>query len=206
MSAQQQALEMLAQGISPVQVATTIGVTESYISQLMGDEDFRAALEAHRVQRTKEDLAFDAQLERTEKSYLDRIEEKSKCANLQQSMQAFKILNGARRRKDGTIIQQQNTINAVVNIQLPQFAVPQYVVNAKNEIIEVEGKPMISATPRRLDEILAERKGIEAVPGRQQLPGVTKVERAAVAIEALDNKPVRRITKSVKSEDLIDLI
>lgn len=206
MSAQQQALEMLAQGISPVQVATTIGVTESYISQLMGDEDFRAALEAHRVQRTKEDLAFDAQLERTEKSYLDRIEEKSKFANLQQSMQAFKILNGARRRKDGTIIQQQNTINAVVNIQLPQFAVPQYVVNAKNEIIEVEGKPMISATPRRLDEILAERKGIEAVPGRQQLPGVTKVERAAVAIEALDNKPVRRITKSVKSEDLIDLI
>lgn len=205
MAIQDQALEMLAQGISPVQVATAIGVTESYVSQLMGDEDFRASLDEHRVAISKENLAFDAQLERTEKGYLDRIEEKQKFANLQQSLQAFKILNSARRRKDGVLINQQVNIGAVVNISLPQFAVPSYVVNAKNEIIEVEGKTMISATPKRLDEILAIRNG-GVTKTKEQLPGITRVERAATAIETLDNRPVRRLTRNTKSEDLVDLL
>lgn len=206
MSTQQQALEMLAQGISPVQVATAIGVTESYISQLMGDEDFRAALESHRIARSKEDLAFDAQLERTEKTYLERIEEKAKFANLQQSLQAFKIVNSARRRKDSAIIAGNTINNVAVVIQLPQTAAAQYVVSSQNEIIEVDGKTMVSATPRKLDEILAARKGITSDQLKPQLPGVTKVERAAAAIEELDNKPVRRLTKAVRPEDLVDLL
>lgn len=206
MSAKDQVVSMLAQGISPVQVATTIGVSESYISQLMGDEDFRAALESHRVARTKEDLEFDSQLERTEKTYLDKIEDKAKFANLQQSMQAFKILNGARRRKDGAIVGSHTQVGVVVNIQLPQSAIPQYVVNGKNEIVEVDGKTLVSATPRRLDEILAARRGPEALQEKMKLPGITRVERAAVALEEITNKPVRRLTRSVRTEDLVDLL
>jgi transcriptional regulator with XRE-family HTH domain len=203
---QTESLRMLAQGISPVQVAATLGVDPSYISQLMADEDFRSALELQKVERVQEDLDHDKKLDKAEGEYLDRITEKSKFANLQQSMQAFKILNGARRRRDTSVANASIQIGAIVNIHLPASAAPQYVVNAKNEIVEVEGKTMVSATPRRLDEILAIRNGNTEQQKRAQLPGVTRVERAAVAIEKLDNKPIKRLTRNTAPEDLVDLI
>lgn len=202
---QTEALRMLSQSISPIQVAAALGVEPSYISQLMGEEDFRAALEQHRVARSAQDCKFDETLEGAEKTYLDRIVEKSKMANLQQSMQAFRILNGAKRRRDSSVLNPTINIGQIVNIQLPASAAPQYITNSKNEIVEVAGKTMVSATPRRLDEILALRNGGESKQ-RAQLPGVTRVERAAIAVEQLDNKPIKRLTRNTAPEDMVDLL
>jgi hypothetical protein len=74
---QDEALRMLGQNISPIQVANALGVEASYISQLMGDEDFRAALEAHRVALTKENLDYDKKLDLVESEYLNRIKRRA---------------------------------------------------------------------------------------------------------------------------------
>lgn len=202
MSARPQILEMLSQGLSPVQVASTIGVSESLISQLMGNEDFAAELEGKRVEIAQEDLAYDEQLNRTEGTFLDRIEMKAPMANLQQSLQAFAVLNKAKRRKDSAIVRTAPQSGTIVNLQLNVNLIPSYLTNGKNEIVEVEGKTMVSATPKKLDEILALRSGI---PGQLraktlQLPGITKVERAAGVLETLDNRPQRKAPKLVPSD------
>lgn len=196
MSAKPEILSMLADGLSPVQVATTLGVSESYISQLMGDEDFAAELESKRTEVAAADIAYDNQIDRVEGTFLDRIESKAPLANLQQSLQAFAVLNKAKRRKDTAISRGTPQAGTVVNLQLNINLIPQYLMNGKNEIVEVEGKSMVSATPKKLDEILRLRNGEEGNTRKSlQLPGVTKLERAAGILETISNHPVRKLPK-----------
>lgn len=197
-------LDLLSQGISPVQVAETVGVSESYISQLMGDESFQASVQEHKARMAAEDLAHDKRVETIEAKFLDNIEKKAPLANLQQSLQAFKILNTAKKRRDGVIQAGGPKAGVVVQILLPNSIVPQYVTNRNNEIVEVEGKTMVSIAPKKLDEIVAARNNGTAQ--KLGIPTVTPTELAHQALEVLDNKPVRRLTQRVASKDLADFL
>lgn len=200
MAARNQALELLAQGIPASQVAEVIGVTESYVSQLLADEDFAAQLSTLKVESAKKDKEYDDKLDQAEEDFLDRIVERSRMANLQQSMQGFKLLNSAKRRRDSARGAGTGQPQTVVNITLPVAVMPTYILNQQSEIVEVEGKTMVSATPKRLEEIVAQRK----VPVQQKLEEQNQ-ERAA---EVLQNtvRPVKRITKNLPDSMIVDLL
>lgn len=207
MSARPQIMEMLCNGLSPVQVSTTLGISESYISQLLVDEDFKLELEQKKVAVAEEDLKYDQQVDRVEGTFLDRIEAKAPLANLQQSLQAFSVLNKAKRRKDSAIVRNAPQAGTIVNLQLNVSLIPQYLMNGKNEIVEVEGKSMISATPRKLDEILRIRAGTSEEAKPASLPGVTRVERAAVVLQTISNQPARKLPKMIASDmEVSDLL
>jgi hypothetical protein len=203
MAAKDSVLAMLAQNIPASQVAATLGVSDGYVSQLLSQEDFAQELEAVKVAVTQKDLDYDEKLDRTEEAFLDRIEEKSRFANLQQSMQAFRTLNGAKRRRDSKMHVPTAQIAEVINIVVAVCAIPDYKMNRQNEIIEVEGKTMVSATPTRLEEILASRNGGQSVE-KPQLPGITKVERAAGVLQTIENRPQRKPVKQIPN--LVDLL
>jgi len=198
-----QALQLLAQNVAPSQVASALGVTESAISQLLAQEDFSAELEQVRVAATAEDLKYDERLDAAESDALANIEGKLRFANMQQSLQAFKILNTARRRKESRVASQQTGGGVVVNITLPTAIVPQYVTNPKNEIIEVEGKTMVSASPTRMEEILVARNG---GAHKTVAIGITKMERAAQTLELVNPTPAKATVKRVPRPNLIDLV
>lgn len=200
MAARSQALELLAQGIQASQVAEVIGVTESYVSQLLADEDFAAQLSALKVESAKKDKEYDEKLDQAEEDFLDRIVERSRMANLQQSMQGFKLLNSAKRRRDSARGAGTGQPQTVVNITLPVAVMPTYIMNQQSEIVEVEGKTMVSATPKRLEEIVAQRKA-----SVQQKLEEQNLERAA---DVLQNavRPVKRITKNIPDSMIVDLL
>lgn len=189
----QNALQLLGQGVAPSQAAAALGVSESQISQYLSDEDFAAELAAQRASATAEDLAYDEKLDRVEEEFLGRIEQKAAFANLQQSLQAFKILNTAKRRKDSRIAPQSTGSGTVVNITIPIAVIPQYVTNSKNEIVEVEGKTMVSANPKRLEEMLRQR-GSSALQSETPI-GLTKAQRAEETLQILNPRPQRRPVK-----------
>lgn len=201
MAAREQIVEMLANGLNSSQVASTLGVSDSYVSQLLSDEAFAEEVESRKVQQVAEDIEYDNKIDSVEATFLDRIEQKAPMANLQQSLQAFAVLNKAKRRKDSGVNRGVPQIGTVVNLQVNMNLVPQYLVNGKQEIVEVEGKSMISATASKLDEILAVRRG-ESLAGRKsmQLPGITKVERAAGVLKTLENRPVRKLPKLLTAQ------
>ena len=189
----QNALQLLGQGVSPSQAAAALGVSESQISQYLSDEDFAAELAAQRASATAEDLAYDEKLDRVEEEFLGRIEQKAAFANLQQSLQAFKILNVAKRRKDSRIAPTSTGGGTIVNITIPIAVIPQYITNSKNEIVEVEGKTMVSASPKQLDELLKQR-GSSAL--QQETPiGLTKAQRAEDTLQILNPRPQRKPVK-----------
>jgi hypothetical protein len=149
-------IELLAQGVPTSQVALTVGCTDAYISQLKADPEVQELLVAKASGRLKKDSAFDSKLETAEELALARIEAGLQFANLGQAVGAFRVLNGAKRRKDVTA---DNSTGTTVNVTLtlPANALPRYTLNGKNEIVDVEGKTMVAATPKSLETLLRER-------------------------------------------------
>jgi hypothetical protein len=200
MAAKDLALQLLSQGLQASVVAATVGVQESYISQLMADEDFRSELESRHVQQSEQDVKYDDKLDRVEDQYLDRIEGKLHIANLQQSMQAFKILNGAKRRKDRGLANITPQTGVVVQINLPVSIAPRYITNQQNEIVEVEGQTMVSVSPKKLDALVQERKPAET-PAQLELAQNLQAGKAERTTEVLQKVgPVSR--RSRKNLDL----
>lgn len=212
MSAKESALELLSQGISASQVALTIGVQESYISQLLTNEDFATQVQERRIAASKEDLDYDKKLDRVEAKFLDRIEEKSGFANLQQSLQAFKTVNGARRRRDSGVVQQGQNHSTVVVIQIPTAMVPKYTLNAQSEIVDVEGTTMVSASPKGVEEMLAEKKAREKLAGlpapsaeTQEILQKLEDQDTARAVQMLNQAiPVKKTVRRVPDFMSID--
>ncbi len=174
------AITLLAQGIATSQVAAAIGCDDSYISQLKADPEVQQKIAEMSASQTLADVTFDSTLERAESLALEKIEKNLPFATLGQAMAAFRALNGARRRKDGVVNPGSTGTTINVNLTLPAAALPRYVTNAQSEIVEVEGKTMISATPKTIDQILAARNGTNT-----NLPAVTALEKAASRLGSL---------------------
>lgn len=186
------AITLLAQGISTSQVAAALGCDDSYISQLKADPDVQQQIAEMSAKTTLADVTFDSTLEKAEMLALEKIEKNLPFATLGQAMAAFRVLNGARRRKDGIASVGDNSTTINVNLTLPANAMPRYVTNAQSEIVEVEGKTMISATPKTIDDILAARNGGSSA----KLPGVTALEKAASRLGSLAPLPQQRARRA----------
>jgi transcriptional regulator with XRE-family HTH domain len=188
------AIALLAQGIPTSQVAAACGVSDAYISQLKADDEVQSQILAKQAAHTSADLEFDQTLEDAEALALDKIKKNLPFANMGQALAAFRVLNGARRRKD-EIAQTDNSVSLTVNLTLPAAALPRYITNSSNEIVEVEGKTMISASAKTLDQILAARSG-----GDTSLPQTTALEKAADILDRLSAPksmiPVAKVRRS----------
>jgi len=185
------AITLLAQGIPTSQVAAAIGCDDSYISQLKADPDVQQRIAEMSATQTLQDVTFDNTLERAEMLALDKIEKNLPFATLGQAMAAFRVLNGARRRKDGILTAGDGGTTITVNLTLPASSLPRYVTNAQSEIVEVEGRTMLSASPKTIDQILAARLG-----GDSKLPQVTALEKAASRLGSLAPLPPQRPRRS----------
>jgi len=196
------AKEMLSLGIPASAVAARLGVTDSMISQLLADPDFAASVQEATIESSDEDQQFDNLLQKTELESLQNISNKIKFGNLQQSLVAFRTLNGARKRRDSSILATQ-PVGSVVQISMPVVLIPTYVMNARSEIVEVDGQVMASASPKRLDEIVQQKTGV-AVTLKQE-----KLEQAKHVLESVVRSvvmPARRPVRQLGKTDLVDLL
>lgn len=189
----EQVAGFLAAGVGVTEIAAAVGCDPSFVTQLKHDPEVQQLIEQHRQQLTVQDVKFDETLERSEFKALERIDQMLPFANLQQSLSAFRILNAARKRKDGP--QDNGKAGVHVTLILPAQHIPKYVTNQTNEIIEVEGRTMISATPKSLDTLLAEKAGKQLKHDAVQAPA----ERAARLLGSLSPAPVESRREPRKS-------
>ena len=198
MTPKEYAISLIAQGIPTSQVAAACGVDDSYISQLKADPEVQQRVAEARAEHVVADSQFDTTLERAEALALEKIEKSLPFANMGQALAAFRILNGARRRKD-QFAQTEHNVSVTVALTLPQAAIPRYITNTKNEIIEVEGQTMLSATPKTLDDILSARAT------GALLPKITELEKAANRLDTL-SAPIMRTAKRIPPELSADML
>jgi len=143
----------LAQNIPSSQAAAAVGISESRVSQLLNDPDFAQKLEAQKVAISSKDVSFDDNLDTVEETLLENVLKRAPFMDAKASLLGLRVVSGISRRRDRRVNPPER-IGTVVNIMLPAALTPHYVMNGQSEIVEVEGRTMIAATPDKVDALV----------------------------------------------------
>ena len=161
--------EMLGRGIPAVNVALAVGCDESYISQLMSDEAFAAEVSAAKAANFDRHAAQDDSLDAQEAKALEKVAQLIPFITRPgDAVRAFQILNSARRRtQNGASLAQQQP-STIVNIAIPQVARVSMLADHQKQVIEVDGRPLITMPAKELvkrtEEAHAQRLLTASVP------------------------------------------
>lgn len=163
----------LANGLKPSEIATILGVSPAYISQLLKDPDFKASVEAAMLDNAAPaDERLDVKYESLEHTILSQMQSQVVGAELPHLTRALEAVTKARELKSKaknpatptTLVQQ------VVNISVPAHVlqVPQLQLNEKSEVIAIDDRPMASMTSdgvKNLFKSIGENRANPALPG-----------------------------------------
>lgn len=146
----ERAKQLLGSGISNELVATTLGCDPSYISQLMSQDDFREAVIKLRMQSLTAATERDRKIDSIEDQLITQLEATVQyLVKPTEIARTFMMVNAAKRRgvpsHESTIIN-----NNIVNLQIPTVVLKQFQRNGLNEVVEVEGRPLITINSAEL--------------------------------------------------------
>lgn len=189
---EQQVLEKLSRGWTQTQIAKSLGVDDSYVSQIANDPDNAEYVQVRAAESETKNQRFDDELDAGEEAFLRNIKMRSVGANLQQSLAAFKILNSAKRRRD-TAPHAEKAPATVVNITLPAIGAVKYIQNAAAEIVEVEGRTMISARPDQLPALMMAKLGRVPAEQKREVVAEERMKRAEEVLASVEHRTRRRI-------------
>lgn len=150
MSQKDRIITFLGKGYKPSHVASIVGVTPAYITQLTKDEEVKAKIAAlkEEVADTDEEEALTTKYAGMEHSILNAIESQLAFAELPALTRALEVVGNRqdKRHQRANPGQYQNprmhaTIN-MLNVTLPQHAALGFQLSKDKEIIAVNGKEL----------------------------------------------------------------
>jgi hypothetical protein len=130
-------LELLGSGVQPVQVASAVGCSESYISQLLSDDEFARAV----AQKRYDLLVAESGRDRAYDHIEDQLLEKLKAAlpfitKTGEILASIKVINGAKRRGAATLGGAASN-NTVIQLVLPTKTKARFTVGSNGQVLEV---------------------------------------------------------------------
>lgn len=164
----------LAQGLKPSQVASLVGVTPAYISQLAKQPDFMSEVETRREAQTGAESETEERINSKylalEDKLLDKINE---AAEFAESRDLSRFLEVVTNRHDKRLARQRpaqtQTVN-VVAISLPAHAAPAplaYQLNDQSQITAIGNRlmaPLSAEGVRNLFTQMAAEPAANALP------------------------------------------
>lgn len=169
--------ELLGSGLGPEHVATAVGCSASYISQLLSQPDFQNDVVELRTTALTANTKRDRSIDSIEDRLLEKLSE-AVDSNMfykgKDILYATNLVNKMNRR--GVSSQQATTINnTIVNLQLPAVTVRQFAMNEHKEVIEIEGQSMVTMPAHQLLRTVSEAQ--KRLTGDEI--GETKYDRVA---------------------------
>lgn len=150
-------IEMLGNGIPATAVAAALGCTDSYISQLLTEDGVVEQVQALRAVKFQEYAEQDARLETAEQKALNKIESLIPyITKPSEAARVYGILNAA-KRKTGVHATQNSQVGTVVQLNLPQAAVVSFTLTSDKQVVEVEGRSMVTMPAKSLAARLEQR-------------------------------------------------
>jgi len=179
-------LELLGLNIPNNIVAQAVGVSDSYVSQLMSDEAFAVQVQTLRLRNLSESATRDGKWNGLEDKLLEKLEQLlpmsfTKPAEL---LRALQVVNAAKRRASATEGLGLHTPSSVVPLVLPMIFAPKLQINTQGQVIEVDGRSIAtmpaSVVNKQLTDDRKERQEVQ-----KQIR--EDAERAVATIERLDS-------------------
>ena len=159
-------IALLGNGVSPAIAASAVGCTEGYISQLMSDEAVAARVSALRFDNLQAASDRDKKADFIEDELLDSLKRAlPMMLRPAEIVRSLAVVNALKRRASSAP-ETMHIHNQVINLQLPQHTALRVTMSASREIVEVEGRALVTMPAAQL---LKESK--EHANSRHQLPG-----------------------------------
>lgn len=119
---EERALALLGSNISPAQVAAALGVSESYISQLLSRPDFSGQVASLRFENLQAHNARDQKADSLEDKILSKLEETLPlvCRPMELA-RLYQVVNSAKRRGSTapeSTLQHQRIVNITIPVQI----------------------------------------------------------------------------------------
>lgn len=169
-TAQGRALDLLASGVPQESVASAIGVTPSYISQLLSDEEFAAEVARRKYERLTEHNARDAKYDALEDKLLGKLEKALPLMFKPLDItRALTAINGAKRRgldSSDSIVPQQN----LVEITMPTQIIQNFTTNVMNQVVKAGDQDL---TTIQSGDLL---KKVEGAPEEEKREELSKIQ------------------------------
>lgn len=156
---QKQVEELLGAGLGPEVVATAVGCSQGYITQLLAQDDFRDRVAALRTVALQSHGRRDKTIDGLEDKVLDKLRTAIDSGFIYKAndlLNAFRVINAAKRRglptRDTMVVN-----NVVVQLQLPTKTVEKFTISKTGEVIEIEDRSMVTMPAQQLLKSLADR-------------------------------------------------
>ena len=153
-------LEMLGNGLAPSVVSSALGISESYISQLLAEESFSYQVTARRYANLQANTDRDRKYDKIEDALLNKMEELLPLMyKPSEVLRAVATINAAKRRGADT---PTNTVvhNTVVQLTLPAAIMSRFVTNVNNQVVEAGEQELVTIAAHNLAETLLQKKGV----------------------------------------------
>lgn len=153
--------QLLGQGLSTEIVASAVGCEPSYVSQLMGDEEFAAKVTSMRAASLLANTRRDDKIGDIEEKLVDRLADLVDGGLIYKArdvLHAAAVVNRMQRRGAGAP-QHLHMQQTVVQLNLPAVALSKFVTTPKGEVIEADGQTLVTMPAHQLLRKLHERSG-----------------------------------------------
>lgn len=173
MSKQNKIIEMLGKGLPASTVAMAVGVSESYVSQLLADSNIADSVSKLRIEAIDAYTSMDDQYNSIEDRLLKNLEDQTiYITRPKDILQALKVVNGAKRRglDSLTASAQTNTPSVIINLTLPAHTITEFQTNAIGQVVEAvrttpagneEKQALITLGSNKMDALLKESRVVK---------------------------------------------
>lgn len=164
---QSKALSLLGQGISPVMVASTLGVSESLISQYISDKKFSEEVTKLKLASLQVQTEIDSKHMKAENMLLDKlIKTIPLISKPMDILRGIQVINATKRRGLGdTPVPTNHT--QIVQINLPASMAARFVTNTANQIVEIQdsigARSLVTSTPEAVSRYALEATQVSEV-------------------------------------------
>ena len=176
-STEEKAMALLGQGVAAEQVASTCGVTPSFISQLLSQPEFLSKVTELRYQNLSKHNARDSRYDTIEDKLLDQLE--NSMAMMYKPLEIAHVLskvNAAKRRGTSAPEAITNT-QTVLNLTIPTQVIQHFTKDVNNMVIKAGSQELITVQSGNMKGLLDARKAAKGeVNGEvKELPAPGKV-------------------------------
>lgn len=156
--AQERILALLGEGHGPELVASSVGVSVSYISQLLSDQDFAGKVAEIRVAKLAKHSERDATFDDMETLLANKFHDLIPfMMDPMKIMKALKEINSLKRRGSSS---QEALVNqqTVVQLSLPTVIVQNFQVNSNNQVIRAGTQDLVTIQSGAMAGLAAKMK------------------------------------------------
>lgn len=158
----QQVKELLGAGLAVGVVASAVGCTDSYITQLLAQEEFAAEVSQLRILSLAGDKKRDASIDNIEDRLLAKLStslDEGAFYKPHELLRAFAVINNAKRRASLGNSGDLSQHNTVININIPAPVARKFTINQQGEVLQVDNQTLVTMPTGQLLKNLAARTG-----------------------------------------------